>query len=189
MGLAKYLNQNGVTRVTEMDWWQETVYSCEKGSIEIISCPVQHWSGRHFFDINATLWCSFIARTTEHSFFHCGDTGYCGVFKEIGAKYGPFSLAALPIGSYEPRSYLSHQHIDPAEAAQVHIDLKSQHSLGVHWGTFMMSDEHYLDPPKDLETARVANNLPLDSVFTRNFGETFLIDGLHKDLSLIITID
>jgi len=39
----------------------------------------------------------------SHSFYFAGDTGYCNAFEQIGRTYGPFSLAALPIGTYEPR--------------------------------------------------------------------------------------
>lgn len=68
----------------------------------IISTPAQHWSGRHFFDVNSTLWSSFICKTSSSSgsagnasFFHCGDSGYCTVFKEIGDRYGPITFSAL----------------------------------------------------------------------------------------------
>ena len=36
-------------------------------------------------------------------FFFAGDTGYCSAFEEIGKRFGPFDLAAIPIGAYEPR--------------------------------------------------------------------------------------
>ena len=37
-------------------------------------------------------------------FFFAGDTGYHDrLFQKIGEKYGPFDLATLPIGAYEPR--------------------------------------------------------------------------------------
>ena len=50
------------------------------------------------------LWCSWVVKGQIHSFFFGGDTGYNKIaFKQIGEKYGPFSLSALPIGAYEPR--------------------------------------------------------------------------------------
>ena len=49
------------------------------------------------------LWCSWAVLGKTHRFYFGGDTGYCDVFKQVGRMYGPFSLAALPIGAYEPR--------------------------------------------------------------------------------------
>lgn len=45
---------------------------------------------------------------------------YSPVFPEIGERLGPFDLAAIPIGAYEPRFFLSSQHCNPAEAVKVH---------------------------------------------------------------------
>ena len=39
----------------------------------------------------------------KNRFFFAGDTAMCPAFKQIGHKYGPFDLAAIPIGAYEPR--------------------------------------------------------------------------------------
>jgi N-acyl-phosphatidylethanolamine-hydrolysing phospholipase D len=32
-------------------------------------------------------------------------------------------------------------HINPEEAVKIHQDVKSQRSIGIHWGTFAMTDE------------------------------------------------
>ena len=39
----------------------------------------------------------------SNRFFFAGDTGYCSSFQEIGRRFGPFDLAAIPIGAYLPR--------------------------------------------------------------------------------------
>ncbi|KAI9106215.1 beta-lactamase superfamily domain-containing protein [Phlyctochytrium arcticum] len=188
IGLKEWFNSHGVTNLVELDWWQSYTYvrpASEEDPLSahhrpaselvITGTPIQHWSGRHFFDVNRTLWCSFVVQGATSSFFHCGDTGYCSAFKEIGEKFGPITLAALPIGAYEPRWFLQHQHVDPDEACQIHTDLGASFSIGVHWGTFMMSDEHYLDPPKHLEEARIRRGLEEKNVFTSHIGETVCI--------------
>lgn len=50
-----------------------------------------------------SLWGSWVVAGPTKKFFFGGDTGYCDAFKQIGWKYGPFSVAAIPIGAYEPR--------------------------------------------------------------------------------------
>lgn len=99
----------------------------------------------------------------EFKVFFGGDTGYryasadeedesavCPAFQEIADRYAPFSLALLPLstGSSLPflRSLLSlsldqytltsSQHCSPADSLDIHLILKSQRSLGMHWGTF-----------------------------------------------------
>lgn len=36
---------------------------------------------------------------------------------------------------------MSFQHINPEEAVEIHQDLKSNFSFGIHWGTFNLSFE------------------------------------------------
>ncbi|RKP03664.1 hypothetical protein CXG81DRAFT_9272 [Caulochytrium protostelioides] len=174
LGLGPWFRARGVTNLVELDWWA----SARVAGLQIVATPAQHWSGRHFFDVNASLWCSFLVRDDQQtgaSFFHCGDSGYCPVFGEVRALFGDVTAAALPIGSYAPRWYMQHQHMDPREACCVHRDLGATLSIGVHWGTFLMSDEHFLRPPRELAEAAAAMNLPSDAVITTPFGRTVLV--------------
>ncbi|KAJ1981767.1 hypothetical protein H4R35_000595 [Dimargaris xerosporica] len=110
------------------------------------------------------------------SFFHCGDTGYYApIFQAIREYLGPVTLATLPIGSYQPRWYMCHQHTSPDDAVQIHQDLAAHRSLGVHWATFMLSDESYLTPPQDLRQALGDRQVPLEQFMTTHLGETVVI--------------
>ena len=73
--------------------------------------------------------------------YFAGDTGYCPAFKEIGQRYGPFDLAFIPIGAYEPRWFMGPQHVDPEQAVQIHVDVRAKQSIGVHWATFALAYE------------------------------------------------
>lgn len=91
-----------------------------------------------------------------HKLYFAGDTGYraipasaappkdlesdpslphCPAFAEIGALYGPFDLALLPIGLYSPRRVMASVHCAPEDSVCVHLDIKSRKSIGMHWGT------------------------------------------------------
>ena len=55
-------------------------------------------------------------------------------------------------GSYQPNWFEKYQHVHPGEAVEIHKDIGSRKSLGIHWGTFKMSTENYLEPPALLNT-------------------------------------
>ena len=143
--------------------------------LTITCCPASHWGGRSVWDRNTRLWCSFAMKDTTPatagissddsdgaSFFFCGDTGLpqFPIFSQIGDALGPFDFAALPIGAYEPRFMNQEAHIDPYEALQVHFQINAKKSLGVHWGSFPLSEEGLDDPPRRLQDE-------LQSEFTR----------------------
>ena len=87
---------------------------------------------------------------------HCDvtdDATVDAVFAEVEARFGAPRLAILPIGAYRPRRFLARMHMSPEEAARAHRALRAEESLGVHWGTFQLSDEGRLDPLRDLRAA------------------------------------
>ena len=75
-------------------------------------------------------------------FFFSGDTAYDdALFKLIGSQFGPFDLSALAIGAYSPRWFMKHVHCNPDDALMIHRDLRSHQSIGIHWGTFILTEE------------------------------------------------
>ncbi|KAG1139417.1 hypothetical protein G6F38_009848 [Rhizopus arrhizus] len=173
LGLGNWFLKRKIMNFVELDWWQKAHF---KDNLLITCVPAMHWSGsRRPFEKNKTLWCSFVIKSKRHSIFFCGDTGYSPeLFQAIGHLYAPFTLAALPIGSYLPFKLMKHLHMGPQDAIQVHRDLRNPRlSVGIHWGTFMMSDEHYLSPKQILDTSFEQTE---DSQFiTTAFGETIVI--------------
>ena len=98
-GMAKWLIDNTVVsseRVKEMTWWQEE--QLEGTDLKIAFTPANHWCKRSIADDNQMLWGSFAVIGPSKRFWFGGDTGYCEAFKKIGEKYGPFDMAAIPIG-------------------------------------------------------------------------------------------
>ena len=68
-----------------MDWMDQKVVKLKGGQYKITFVPASHWSRRSFNDLNQRLWGGFIIETPfKHKIYYSGDTGYCGVFKEIG---------------------------------------------------------------------------------------------------------
>ncbi len=65
------------------------------------------------------------------------------------------------------------QHVDPAEAVQIHIDIKSKLSLGIHFGTFILTNEPQDEPPKLVREELAKRNMKKNEFITTNIGETF----------------
>ncbi|MBN9288931.1 MAG: hypothetical protein BGO43_07675 [Gammaproteobacteria bacterium 39-13] len=147
---AYILNKVGITKIIELDWWQEHVIN---ESNTIMAVPMQHWSQRTFSDINKSLWSGFSLTLGEIKILFAGDTGYGQHFKLIRDKIGKMDVSLLPIGAYEPRWFMKGSHLNPEEAVKAHIDLESTLSIGMHFGTFQLSDEGYDDPVIHLQEA------------------------------------
>jgi len=99
----------------------------------------------------------------------------CPIFKELGEKYNGFDLALLPIGAYSPRWYASCCHLSPYDACRVHLDIKSKKTIGIHYGTFILTDEQIEEPITLLKEMKTKLNIPADEFITVDCGETILI--------------
>eukprot|EP00913_Durusdinium_trenchii_P030648 g28704.t2 len=139
LGLGEWFQRRKI-EVTEMDWWQEFPLDREK-QLTILALPAQHWANRWPWDRNCSLWCGYgLVHGAPHEaaepcqqvgsrqresrdvrdmpLCFLGDTGYCPVFRLLGSLFR-IQLAAVPIGAYHPRWFMSPSHCDPYEAVQI----------------------------------------------------------------------
>jgi len=173
LGLSEWLQRRGITadNITELDWWQQHRLSDQ---IEVTMTPSVHWSKRTPFDTNKTLWGAWAVTVADFTLWFAGDTGYHkDMFKRIGERSGPFDVALIPIGAYGPRYFMLPQHVDPAQAVQIHQDVKARHSIGIHWGTFQLSHEPFWEPSELLQKELQAQQMSTTDFFTLKIGETW----------------
>lgn len=174
LGMKVWAADEGIHNVIELDWWQ----GHQLDGVEIVLAPVQHWSGRGLTDRLATLWGGYAVFAPDFQVFFSGDTGYSRDFSDIRQRFAPrqgehgFDLALIPIGAYEPRWFMAAQHVNPSEAVRIHGDLRARRSLGIHWGSFELTDESLDEPPRALAAARTAQGVDEDSFFVLAIGET-----------------
>jgi N-acyl-phosphatidylethanolamine-hydrolysing phospholipase D len=143
LGLGELVRGAGGEAV-ELDWWQSTAF----GPVTIHCVPAQHFSGRGLTGGDRRLWAGFVVAGPSQRFYHAGDTGYFDGFAEIGARLGPIDLAALPIGAYEPLAMMRFVHLTPEDAVQAALDLGARRAVGMHFGTFVLTDEPLDEPPR-----------------------------------------
>jgi N-acyl-phosphatidylethanolamine-hydrolysing phospholipase D len=168
LGVGEFFEALEITRYEEFDWWD----TIKINTIEFICTPAQHFSGRNLFDSNKTLWCGWILKDTLISVYFAGDTGYFPVFKEIGEKFGPIDLAAMPIGSYEPRWYMEPVHMNPEQAVDAYLDVKARYFIPIHWGTFNLGEEPIYEPATLLRREIKKRKLDENLFWILKHGET-----------------
>jgi L-ascorbate metabolism protein UlaG (beta-lactamase superfamily) len=164
-------------KIVELDWWQAhaPILIGGRGSVRITLTPARHWSNRLTGSANGRLWGGFFLRLNDNNVWFAGDTGYDDqFFHEIKDRLGPPTLALIPIGAYEPRSFMAPVHCNPHEAVRIHQDVGALTSIGMHWGTFQLTDEGREDPVRALAAARETARLQSDEFRVLAPGETLL---------------
>ena len=183
LGLKAWFDARAIPNVTELDWWGHADVTHDAGGhalaqpVRIHCTPAQHWSRRTPFDTNASLWGGYMVERNPGAgdawrFLFPGDTGYSADFKAIRTRLGAVDFLALPIGAYLPRDFMKPMHVNPTDAVQLMLDLEAKQALGVHWGTFKLTQEAFDQPPRDLAAALLARGLPADRVWLLRHGET-----------------
>jgi L-ascorbate metabolism protein UlaG (beta-lactamase superfamily) len=119
--------------------------------------PALHWSGRGLGDRRMALWGSFVLTDAGSGgvLYHVGDTAYGdgAPFRRVRESFGAPDVALIPIGAYEPRWFVGHEHVDPDEAVRILLDCGARQGFGHHWGTFRLTWEPADAPPRDLAAA------------------------------------
>ncbi|KAH9859177.1 N-acyl-phosphatidylethanolamine-hydrolyzing phospholipase D [Lenzites betulinus] len=168
-----------------------------RAEIRVTCTPAQHTSSRGPHDRWHTLWSSWAVEdvpepdmgTSARKVFFAGDTGYrtvregedeervprCPAFKEIGARFGGFDLALLPIGAYAPRAMWSNVHASPADSVEIFKDVRARRALAMHWGTWILTSEPLMEPPELMRAAAAKAGLEEGAFDICGLGETKVV--------------
>jgi N-acyl-phosphatidylethanolamine-hydrolysing phospholipase D len=204
LGLEAELVSMGVPRaaIHVLDWWGSvslgrrgrgragagaaSAAPAAPAAPATITCtPAQHQSARGLFDRNSSLWGGFVVQAGGRSVYFSGDTGYrssdasppCPAFSSIGAAFGSLDLALLPIGAYSPESFMRSFHCTPEEAVDMYVDVRAKAALGMHWGTFLLTDEPIEEPKARLAAAAQAKGLAPEAFRTIQAGQMWQEGG------------
>jgi L-ascorbate metabolism protein UlaG (beta-lactamase superfamily) len=168
LGLKAWFADLGVTDVEELDWWQSRTVR----GLTLTSVPAQHFSGRTPWDRNQRLWGGWAVAGRAKRVYFAGDTAYYDGLREIGARLGPFDLAAVPIGAYVPPAIMKSSHTTPEEALRVFADVRGRNFVPIHWGTFDLAEEAIEEPPVRLTAEAQRLGLDPARLWILKHGET-----------------
>lgn len=139
-------------------------------TLSVTSLPMRHWTMRTT-NRDETLWCGYSVSSQSilqnsnassssnnnnapkdmgNKFLFAGDTAWFDDLVDLGHKYGPWDLAAIPIGAYEPRRFMRQHHINVTEAIRMKDAIQAKYAVPIHWGTFPLTSEPILEPCEKL---------------------------------------
>ncbi len=160
-GLEMHLKRWGVGtgRIQAMNWMDTfQVPSASTTPLTLTALPARHFSGRSLKRFG-TLWSSFVLRTDRHNLYHGADSGYYEGFQQIGTRFGPFDLALLEIGAFDP--LWNEIHLGPDNALQAAFDLRAKVMMPIHWGLFNLAFHAWDQPPERMTQIAAEAGLPL----------------------------
>jgi L-ascorbate metabolism protein UlaG (beta-lactamase superfamily) len=158
--------------VTGMDWYTKDTL----GDLTIYFLPANHRSGRSMYERNQTLWGGWLFEWENFRVYFAGDTGYSAMFKDMQQRYGDFDICLMPTTAWFQR----HWHFTPEDAVQAAKDLGCKTLIPWGWGTWVMSFEHILEPPRRLKYA--FDKMQPENIELRilKMGETVHFDNISE---------
>ncbi len=99
------------------------------------------------------LWAGWILEAGSTRVYFAGDTGFGSVFADIRRRSGPVDVALVPIGAWSPRRFEEPFHVSPAQALEIAGILGAHAAVGIHWGTFPLSEEAPVEQRRRFLTA------------------------------------
>jgi N-acyl-phosphatidylethanolamine-hydrolysing phospholipase D len=144
----------------------------------VTAVPVDHVGWRYGADA-AWMTDSFTGYVIEYhglTVYFGGDSAYApALFRATAARFPRIDLALLPIAPIEPRRFIGHRHMDPAQALAALRDLGAARLVPIHFDTFIHSADAVGDAPAALRRAIVAQSVDPATVSILAVGEQRVI--------------
>lgn len=157
LGVGAHLEHWGIApeTIVELDWWESTRIA----SLQLVSTPARHFSGRALNDTDATLWTGWAILGRNQRVFYSGDTALTPSFAEVGERYGPFDLTLIESGAYN--TDWSDVHLGPEQAVAVHRMVHGRVLMPVHWGMFNLALHGWTEPGERIMAAAEVLGIPV----------------------------
>jgi L-ascorbate metabolism protein UlaG (beta-lactamase superfamily) len=153
-------------RITELRWGETVNLHFKNGDLQLSALEVKHWGQRWPKQLERG-YNGYALRREGRSILFGGDTAYTELFKQHRA-YGPYDLAIMPIGAYDPWIW---NHCSPEQAVDMANKAGARYFLPIHHQTFRLSHEPMREP---IERAEAALSREAERLAWRKVGETFV---------------
>jgi L-ascorbate metabolism protein UlaG (beta-lactamase superfamily) len=177
------INKPSIIKSTcqELTWWQTYTFNKNYTTTTFTFLPARHWSNRSLTDINTSLWGSWMIECNGYTIYFAGDSAYDEHFKLIAQHFPTINYALMPIAPNEPNKFTKSTHMNAQEAVQAFIDLHAQYFIPMHWGTYKLGTDSFLEPITRLQTSwkNRATELFDKSIILPKFGQVIDLEKTH----------
>ena len=132
--------------------------------------PAVHWCQRHSDDLNLSLWGSWMIECNGKTIYFAGDSAKGEHFEQISSKFSNIDVAMMPIAPNDPRDAFKDGYLSAEESITAFEQLGAKDFIPIHWGTFKLGSEEFIDPITYLKGSW---NLDDDRMHVLKFGETY----------------
>ena len=164
---ADLLSDTRLDRPVELKWGEKQAVNTAHGEVEVEAFEVRHWGARWRHDSYRGYNGYILSREGKKIIFG-GDTAWCDSFRSLRSK-GPFELAIMPIGAYQP---WVQSHCTPEQAVQMANDAGANYFLPVHFKTFLLGQEGTVEPIERLHAA-----IDNERIGWSDIGQTFALSA------------
>lgn len=173
---ADLLRGTRVKRARELAWGEKARITTRNGELEIKAFEVNHWGARWKYDRQRGYNGYVISREGKKIIFG-GDTAWSDSFQSL-RREGPFELAMMPIGAYNPWIFA---HCSPEQAVKMANRAGAEHFLPMHFNTFPFGREGTSEPIQRLEAA-----IESQRIGWRGVGQTFSLERVRPSADNLV---
>jgi L-ascorbate metabolism protein UlaG (beta-lactamase superfamily) len=161
------LARNRFAGVHELAWGEQRQVITPGGEVRVEAFAVKHWGARWRRDMHRG-YNGYVFEREGRKIIFGGDTAFSTTFAGLKSK-GPYDLAIMPIGTYDPWII---SHCTPEEAVNMASQAGAHYILPIHHQTFRLGREPKLEP---IERFCAALSREPERIALREIGESFVL--------------